>query len=189
MKMQDMLFAGFGGQGVLSMGQFLCYAAMAEGKEVSWVPSYGPEMRGGTANCMVVVANEAVDCPVFGSPDAGIMMNGPALDKFEKTIRPGGILIYNSSIIDRSVSRTDISVYPVPANDIATSLGRGQVANMVALGALLKLTPIVKVESILNVLKKNFPESKQHLLTLNLRAMEAGAESVSRDYVCERMAG
>lgn len=178
MRIQEILLAGFGGQGVLSMGQFLCYAGMLENKEVSWVPSYGPEMRGGTANCMVIVSDRQIDSPVFEQCDAAVLMNGPSYDRFEKKVRPGGIILYNSSLIESRNRRSDVTVIGVPANDIAISRGSSQVANMVMIGALLELVPIVTIDSVLECLRKVLPASRHHLLPLNREAMEAGAEHI-----------
>lgn len=188
MRIQEVLLAGFGGQGVLSMGQFLCYAGMLEKKEVSWVPSYGPEMRGGTANCMVIVSDRQIDSPVFEVCDAAILMNGPSYDKFEKSVRPGGILLYNSSLIESRNRRSDITVIGIPANEIAGSLGGAQVANMVMIGALLELAPVVAIDSVLECLRKVLPASKHHLLPLNRQAMEAGAEFIKAQPEDEKLA-
>lgn len=177
-KVNTILLAGFGGQGVLSMGQFLAYAGMLEGKEVSWVPSYGPEMRGGTANCLITIGDEVIDSPIFDAPDNAVVMNRPSLDKFENRIRPGGILIADSSMIDRPVQRGDISSYAIPANEIANSLGNIKVANMVLLGALLELTGVVKRDSLIDCLQKVLSSSKQELLDVNRKALEKGADFV-----------
>jgi len=177
-KVNTILLAGFGGQGVLSMGQFLAYAGMLEGKEVSWVPSYGPEMRGGTANCLITIGDEEIDSPVFDTPDNAIVMNRPSLDKFENRIRSGGVLIADSSMVDRSVQRGDIRSYAIPANEIANSLGNIKVANMVLLGALLELTSVVKRDSLIDCLQKVLSPSKQQLLDVNKKALEKGADFV-----------
>ena len=189
MSVKEVLLAGFGGQGVLSMGQFLCYAGMLEEREVSWVPSYGPEMRGGTANCMVIVSDHPIDSPVLDACDAAILMNGPSYDKFEKTARPGGILLFNSSLIESRNRRSDVTVIGVPANEIATSLGSGQVANMVMIGALLELSSVVSIDSVLECLRKVLPSSKHHLLPLNRQAMEAGGQYVRSQPGEEQLAG
>jgi 2-oxoglutarate ferredoxin oxidoreductase subunit gamma len=177
-KVSTILLAGFGGQGVLSMGQFLAYAGMLEGKEVSWVPAYGPEMRGGTANCLITIADEEIDSPVFEFPDAVIAMNRPSLDKFEKKVGSGGILITNSSMIDRKVEREDLQLIEIPANELANSLGNIKVANMIMVGALLELTGIVRVDSVLECLQKVLSNSNEKLITINRRALELGAECV-----------
>jgi len=174
--MLDVIMAGFGGQGVMLMGQLLTYAGMVENKQVSWMPSYGPEMRGGTANCTVVVSDEPVGSPVVSQPAAVIAMNLPSLDKFEKSVKPGGVLIYNSSLIHKEPTRTDIKVIAVPANEIATELGNTRVANMVALGALLAATNAVSIASVETALKKALPAHRQDLLPLNLQAIARGGE-------------
>jgi len=169
------IMAGFGGQGVMSMGQVICYAGLDEGREVSWLPSYGPEMRGGTANCMVVVSDEPVVSPIVSRPDALIIMNRPSLDKFEPTLKPGGVLVLNTSMCDKEPSRRDIKVVKVPATDLASELGDIRVANMVALGAFLAVVPLVRQESVVEALRKNLPAHHQKLVPLNQRALEAGA--------------
>ncbi len=175
----DCIFAGFGGQGVMMMGQLLTYAAgMVEGRKVSYMPSYGPEMRGGTANCTVVISAEAVGSPVVTDPDAVVAMNQPSLAKFEPTLREGGVLIVNSSLIGVKAKRSDIKVHYVPANEIASELGNDRVANMVALGALIEATGIVKMDSIVESLKKALPPHRHNLIPLNRDALERGAASV-----------
>ena len=136
----EIIMAGFGGQGVMAMGKILVEAAMEEGKNVSWLPSYGPEMRGGTANCSVIVSDEPIGAPIVTEATAAIVMNRPSLDKFENDVIPGGALFINSSLIDKKASRDDIKVYYVPANDIANELGTDKVANIVMLGAYLQVS-------------------------------------------------
>ena len=172
--MHEMIFAGFGGQGVMLMGQLVAYAAMNRGKHVSWFPSYGPEMRGGTANCAVVVADEPVGSPVVAEPTALVVMNQPSLVKFLPSLRPGGVLVYNSSLIDLVPNRTDVITLAVPATEIANELGEVRVANMVALGALLGRTAVVDPEEVLTVLAKTLPKHRQELLPLNRAALERG---------------
>ncbi|SHH96758.1 2-oxoacid:acceptor oxidoreductase family protein [Sporanaerobacter acetigenes] len=172
------VFAGFGGQGVMAMGQLITYAGMIEDKNVSWLPSYGPEMRGGTANCGVVVADEPVGSPVVVDATSAVVMNKPSLDKFEKDIVPGGKLFINSSLIDKKATREDIDVYYIPVNEIAIELGNDKVANMVMLGAYLEATKLVKVESILEAFTKVFGESKARFLPLNEKAIKRGAEAI-----------
>ncbi|WP_077368663.1 2-oxoacid:acceptor oxidoreductase family protein [Anaerosalibacter sp. Marseille-P3206] len=172
------VFAGFGGQGVMAMGQLITYAGMIEDKNVSWLPSYGPEMRGGTANCAVVVSDEPVGSPVVVEATSAVVMNRPSLDKFENEILPEGKLFINSSLIEQKATRKDIDVYYIPVNDIAKDLGNDKVANMVMLGAYLEATKIVKVESVLEAFTKVFGESKAKLLPINKKALEKGAEAV-----------
>lgn len=177
---ERVIMAGFGGQGVMAMGQLLTYAGMLENKHVSWLPSYGPEMRGGTANCSVVVSTEEVGSPVVVNPTTAIVMNKPSLDKFESSIVKGGKLFINSSLVDRKSDRKDIEVYYIPANEIANQLGNMRVANMVMLGAYVEVSKTVSLESILQGFTKVFGEDKAHLLPLNKQALEKGAEVVKR---------
>lgn len=172
---EQIIIAGFGGQGVMSLGQMIAYAGMNEGREVSWLPSYGPEMRGGTANCQVVVSDEPVASPIVPVADALLALNRPSLDAFESRVRPGGRLFVNSSLIDRKASRDDIDVYYVPANELAARIGNARVAGMTVLGAYLAASRTVSAESVLESLKKVLGEKKAHLIPANRRAMEEGA--------------
>ena len=174
------IFAGFGGQGVLLIGKLVAYAGMDEGRNVSWLPSYGPEMRGGTANCSVVVSDDPIASPVLSMADCVIAMNTPSLDKFEANVLPGGKLFINSSIIDKKATRTDIDVYYVPCNYIADQLGNPKVLNMAMLGAYLEATKVVGVESVLQALLHSLGEKKAHLIPLNRQAIEMGAESIRK---------
>ena len=179
MSTARVICAGFGGQGVMSMGQLLTYAGMLEGKEVSWLPSYGPEMRGGTANCSVTVSSKPVGSPVIaGDATCAIVMNLPSLDKFESEVKPGGKILVNSSLIERKVERDDVDVYYIPANDIALKLGNPRVANMVMLGAYLKTEPTVEVDSVLEAFKKVFGPSKEKFVPLNKEALQKGSSSI-----------
>ena len=175
---ERLIIAGFGGQGVMAMGQLLTYAGMIEDKNVSWLPSYGPEMRGGTANCSVILSDEPVGSPVVTDSTASIVLNKPSLDKFENSVVPGGKLFINSSLIDKKSVRNDIDVYYIPANEIAMELGNDKVANMVMLGAFLEATKLVDIESILKAFTKVFGENKAHLVPLNKEALEKGAETI-----------
>ena len=171
--------AGFGGQGVMSMGQLLAYAGMIEDKHVSWLPSYGPEMRGGTANCGVTVSDEEIGSPIItNDADIAIVMNLPSLIKFEKDVKPGGKIFINSSLIEKKVERTDIEVYYIDANKIAADIGNIKAANLVMLGAVLKSTPIVDIESILEAFKKVFGPSKEKFIPQNREALIKGGESI-----------
>lgn len=174
---QEIIMAGFGGQGVMSMGQLLTYAGMMEGKEVSWMPSYGPEMRGGTANCTVIVSDKRIASPVTMDPDTSIVMNLPSLDKFAPIVKPGGVLIVNSSLIEKECDRDDIEIIKVPCNEIANELGNNRVANMVALGAYLQKTGLLPLESIIKAMKKVFA-GKEALIPINENALRRGAELV-----------
>lgn len=172
----EAIFAGFGGQGIMLMGQLLAYAGMYENKKVTYFPSYGPEMRGGTANCSVVVSDDPVASPVISEPDIVVAMNRPSLERFEKTVKPGGILLYNSSLIDIRPKRSDIKVIPVQANDIAVELGNSKVANMVMLGTIIKNTNVVSFDTIISLLQKTFSGKKQGLIAVNKAAIERGME-------------
>ena len=173
--LQEMVFAGFGGQGVLSLGTILAYAAMKEGKEVTWFPSYGPEMRGGTANCMVNISDEEISSPIVNDYDLAMVFNLPSLKKFESKVKPGGTLVWESSIIKEPPQRDDIKTYPLPAFQVAAEEFKNtKVMNMVALGALVKINGVVKKESIVQALRETLPERYHHLLPLNERAIETG---------------
>lgn len=173
---ERVIMAGFGGQGVMAIGQLLTYGGMVENKNVSWLPSYGPEMRGGTANCGVIISTEAVGSPVVVDSTAAIVMNKPSLEKFEDSILEGGKLFINSSLIDAKSNREDIEVYYIPANEVADQLGNSRVANMVMLGAYLEVSKIVEFESVLKGFTKVFGEKRAHLLPINKKALEKGAE-------------
>lgn len=176
---EKIICAGFGGQGVMSMGQLLTYAGMIENKKVSWLPSYGPEMRGGTANCNVIVSDTPIGSPIIAhNATAAIVMNLPSLVKFEADLEAGGRVLVNSSLIEKKVSRDDVEAFYIPANEIANEIGNSKVANMVMLGAYLELSKAVKVESIIEALRKVFGPSKEHLIPLNKEALLKGAEVV-----------
>lgn len=176
---EKVICAGFGGQGVMSMGQLLTYAGMLEGKEVSWLPSYGPEMRGGTANCSVMISETPIGSPIItDDATAAIVMNLPSLDKFEADVKPGGVIIVNSSLIEKKVTRTDVTAYYVAANEIAQELGNLKIANMVILGSYLALANPVQASSVIEALKKVLGPSKAHLIPINEEALKKGAEAV-----------
>ncbi len=179
----EIIIAGFGGQGVLFAGQVLAYAALDEGKEVTWIPSYGPEMRGGTANCTVIISDEEIGSPLVRSPRAAIVLNLPSLDKYEPLVTPGGVLIANASLINRGPQRTDITTVFIPANEIAESLGNRRLLNMVALGALLSQLPVLSLEAIQAALKNHLPQRHQHLLPVNFQALQKGAEFAMQEAV------
>lgn len=174
---QGIRISGFGGQGVISAGILLAQAGLLENKNVSWFPAYGAEMRGGTANCSVVIASDEVSSPVVSRPDTVIVMNEPSLAKFEPLVRPGGLLIINSSLVNSRPKRTDIKVAYVPCNKIAEELGTTKIANMVALGAFAGLTGAVSVETIGQALGKVFKRAKPEMLELNVKALRKGAEA------------
>jgi 2-oxoglutarate ferredoxin oxidoreductase subunit gamma len=175
---QEIIIAGFGGQGVLSMGQIIAYAAMEGNKEVSWMPSYGPEMRGGTANCTVIVSDSRISSPIVTKFDTAIVLNQPSIEKFENAVKPGGILIYEKSTILRPPERKNIDVFAIPGLEEAQKLKSKQVANMVLLGAFLELRPIVKLEHIISALHNVLPPHRQHLIPVNEQALVRGKELV-----------
>jgi 2-oxoglutarate ferredoxin oxidoreductase subunit gamma len=171
----DVIMAGFGGQGILLIGKMLAYAGMNEGKEVSWLPSYGPEMRGGTCNCTVVISDRAVGSPVIQSPRAVLAMNLPSLDKFEPNLKTGGVLLVNTSLINRDVERDDVEVVNIPANEIANELGNPRGANMVALGAYVGATGAVTLDEVEKVLRETFA-AKPKVIEVNIAALQRGYE-------------
>lgn len=171
---EKMIFAGFGGQGVMFLGKMFAYAGMLEDKHVTWIPSYGPEMRGGTANCSVIVSDEEIGEPVVVKPTVLVAMNEPSLGRFLPSLQPGGLLVINSSLIDATPDRDDIRVLRIPANDLAREVGQAGVANVVVLGALLRHLDIVSKESIVEAIKKNSPAGRPEVLETNLRALQAG---------------
>jgi 2-oxoglutarate ferredoxin oxidoreductase subunit gamma len=172
--LEEIIIAGFGGQGVLSMGMLLAYAGMIENLNVAFLPSYGPEMRGGTANCNVVLSGDPVGSPVVDQADTLIVMNAPSLDKFEEHVRPGGIVLVNSSLIDRKVSRKDVKDYYFPVNEAANELGGSKVANIVMLGAYMAIKGFPQKSSILESFLKVFGENKKKFLPLNEQALLKG---------------
>ncbi len=175
---EAVLIAGFGGQGVLSTGQLLAEAGMNEGKHVAWIPSYGPEMRGGTANCGVTISDNPISSPVVTEPTSLIVMNRPSLEKFEKYVVKGGIILINSSLVDIKSTREDIQTYYIPANQIAEDLGSGKVANNVILGALIRLTEVVRPVAVEKSLRQVLPPHRHNMIPINLKALEAGADLV-----------
>ena len=174
MATYKLFFAGSGGQGVLTMGQMLTYAAMYADMNATWLPSYGTEMRGGTANCTVVISpDKPVSCPLIYEADDVVVMNLPSLIKFESLVKPGGNLFINSSMIEQKATRDDINVIYVPANDIALELGNARTANVVMLGALMSVSPVVPVEMVYKIMEKTFSGRKAHLLDINKTAFHA----------------
>jgi 2-oxoglutarate ferredoxin oxidoreductase subunit gamma len=171
----EVIFAGFGGQGVLFAGQMLAYAAMDAGKVVTWIPSYGPEMRGGTANCTVIVADEEIGSPLVRHPKGAVLMNLPSLDKYEAILNPGGVLVANASLINRPLQRADLEAVLLPANEIAETLGNKRLANVIMLGALLTRLPVLPLDALESALANHLPERHRKLLPLNLEALRQGA--------------
>ena len=175
-KEHEIICAGFGGQGVLSTGSIIAYSGMIEGKEVSWMPSYGPEMRGGTANCIVIVSDNRISSPIITKFDTAFVLNQPSLDKFENAVKPGGLLLYEQSTIIHPPTRDDIEVACIPAIEEADKLKSKQVANMIMVGAFLEKRPIVKMETIISTLKKVLPEHRHHMIPVNEQALNRGKE-------------
>lgn len=179
MSTERIIISGFGGQGVMSAGQLLTYAGMIEDRQVSWLPSYGPEMRGGAANCAIIISDFPVGSPIItNDATSAIIMNLPSLDKFEDSLVKDGVLIINSSLVGKKASRNDVRAYYIDATDIADKLGNVRVANMVLLGAYLEITNAVSVDSVLEAFKKVYGPGKEHLLPLNKKALEIGATEV-----------
>ncbi|MEG0773090.1 2-oxoacid:acceptor oxidoreductase family protein [Clostridium sp.] len=175
MASQEIIFAGFGGQGILSMGKFLAYAGMDANMNVSWLPSYGPEMRGGTANCSVILTDDQVGSPIVTMPTSVVVMNRPSLDKFEKDLVKGGLLIIDSDLVDREPVREDVEIIKIPAQTEAANLGSKQIANMVLLGALVAKTNIVSMDVLLQSLRDH---GKEKFFEVNRKALEVGASYV-----------
>lgn len=173
----EIVFSGFGGQGALFAGQILAFAAMDAGKQVTWVPSYGPEMRGGTANCQVIVADEEIGSPLTRTPTAAVIFNLPSMDKFEPQIVPGGVIVVNSSLVNRTVRRNDLKSFMIPAQELAEELGNRRLLNMVLLGALLEALPILPHGSIEKALEAHLPERHRKFLKGNIDALRKGAEA------------
>lgn len=173
--LHEIIMAGFGGQGILSLGQLLAYAGMLEDKHVAWIPSYGPEMRGGTANCGVTISSREISSPLIFEPTAAIIMNRPSLDKFESTVIPGGVILVNSSLVEKKVQRTDVKAYHIPATELAQELGNSRVAGMVILGTLLGLIKVISFNSVEESLRKVLPTNRHNLIPLNLQALSKGS--------------
>ena len=177
MKTTQILIAGFGGQGILFAGKFLAYKGLLEDLQVSWLPSYGPEMRGGTANCNVILSEEAVGSPIVTDPDVLIAMNLPSLEKYESTVVPGGQIYVDSTLISQKVERSDVQVYYIPATKMANDAGVPTLANMVMMGCVLKNNPELTFDGTAETMQKLVPAKKANLVELNMKALEAG-----RDY-------
>lgn len=172
---EEFVFAGFGGQGVMFAGQLLAYAAMDEGLEVTWMPSYGPEMRGGTAHCYVIISSKPIGSPLVNRPKTAVVFNVPSFDRYEPLVAPGGLLAYNQSLIDRQTQRQDIAVLPVPASALADTLGDLRLMNVVMLGALLAARPVLPLSALRRALEQHMPAHRRRLLAQNLAALERGA--------------
>jgi len=177
---EEIIIAGFGGQGVLSMGKIMAYSGMLQGMEVSWMPSYGPEMRGGTANVNVILSDERISSPILRNFDTAIILNQQSMDKFEHTVKPGGMLIYDGNGITRHPERKDIEIYRIEAAEEAVKMKMQKVFNMIVLGGFLKVKPILKTENVLKGLKKSLPERYHHLIPLNEEAIKRGMEIIQK---------
>jgi 2-oxoglutarate ferredoxin oxidoreductase subunit gamma len=175
----EIIISGFGGQGVLFAGQLLAYAGMGEGKQVTWIPSYGPEMRGGTANCTVIISDEEIGSPFVQNPTAVVAMNLPSLIKYEKVVKPGGILVINTSMINQLPARKDIKVISIPGNDISEKIGDRRMTNMVLIGGLIANLPVLPLESLEKALAEHLPARHQRLLPFNYQALRQGATHIA----------
>lgn len=178
----EFLFAGFGGQGVMFAGQLLAYAAMDAGQEVTWIPSYGPEMRGGTAHCFVVMSDQPIGSPIVKFPKAALVFNRPSFEKYEPLVAPGGLLAVNSSLIPDHSERTDITVLEVPATSTADELGSLRVANLVMLGAALAVQPVLSLDALKHALEEHIPAHHRNMLAMNFEAVDRGA-AIAREQV------
>ena len=175
---KEVIISGFGGQGVLSMGKILAYSGLMENKQVTWMPAYGPEQRGGTANVTVIVSDEKISSPILSTYDVAVVLNQPSLEKFESKVKPGGILIYDSYGIIKPPTRKDITVYRIDAMDKAAELKNGKIFNMIVLGGLLRVCPIISSEGVEKALYKTLPERHHALIPLNMTALEEGGKII-----------
>jgi len=171
---EEIIIAGFGGQGVLSMGQILCYSGVMQNLEVSWMPSYGPEMRGGTANCTAIISDNEISSPVLNAYDTAIVLNQPSMDKFEPTVKPGGFLIYESNGMTRKPLRSDINIYVIDAYEESVKMKNTRVFNMIVIGGFLKIKPILQMDNVIKGLQKVLPERYHHLIPINEEAIKCG---------------
>lgn len=176
---EEILIAGFGGQGVLSMGKIMAYSGMMQDMEVSWMPSYGPEMRGGTANVIVILSSERISSPIIRHFDTAIILNQQSMDKFEQAVKPGGVLIYDSNGITRHPGRKDISVYRIDAAEEAAKLNSPKTFNMIVLGGFLRIKPVIKLENVIAGLKKSLPERYHKMIPENERSLKRGGEIIT----------
>ncbi len=177
---EEIIIAGFGGQGVLSMGKILAYSGVMQNQEVSWMPAYGPEMRGGTANVTVILSDEKVSSPILHEYDTAIVLNQQSMNKFEKAVKPGGILLFDPNGITTPPTRTDINIYKIEGTAEAANMGNPKTFNMIILGAYLKLKPIIKMENVEKGLQNSLPERHHKLIPLNLKAIDMGMEKVEK---------
>ena len=181
--LEELIIAGFGGQGVLSMGMTLAYGGMIEEKEITWMSSYGPEMRGGTANCIAIISDNKISSPIISTFDSAIVLNQPSIDKFESKVKPGGLLLYESTNISKKSTRTDIEIIGIAAATEAVNMKNSKILNMIMLGAYLERKPVVKIKSIMEALKKVLPERYHNLLPINEAALNRGAELVEKEMI------
>lgn len=177
---EEIIIAGFGGQGVLSMGKIMAYSGLMQDMEVSWMPSYGPEMRGGTANVIVIISNERISSPIIKKFDTAIILNQQSMDKFENSVKPGGVLIYDGNGITRHPDRVDINIYRVDAAEEASRMNSQKTFNMIVLGGFLKIKPIIKLENVIKGLKKSLPQRYHNLIPMNEKALERGKEIIRK---------
>ena len=175
---EEIIIAGFGGQGVLSMGKILAYSGIMQDQEVSWMPSYGPEMRGGTANVTVILSDDRISSPYLKLFDTAIILNQQSMDKFEESVKPGGVLLYDPNGISHHPTRKDIKIYQIEGNRLATEMGNKKIFNMIVLGGFLKIKPIVKLENVIEGLRKSLPERYHDLIPLNKKAITMGTKNV-----------
>ncbi len=178
----SIIISGFGGQGVLFAGQLLAYAGMDAGKHVTWIPSYGPEMRGGTAHCVIIISDDAIGAPIVTRPDIAVALNQPSFDKYEPLVKPGGLLVINSSLIAAESLREDIEIVYVAANAIAEEWGTAKMMNMAALGAMLAGRPVLPLDIVKKALMEHLPAGKQHLVEANLKVIEHGSQIVQTSH-------
>ncbi len=178
----SIIISGFGGQGVLFAGQLLAYAGMDAGKHVTWIPSYGPEMRGGTAHCVIIISDDAIGAPIVTRPDIAVALNQPSFDKYEPLVKPGGLLVINSSLITAESLREDIEIVYVAANAIAEEWGTAKMMNMAALGAMLAGRPVLPLDIVKKALMEHLPAGKQHLVEANLKVIEHGSQIVQTSH-------
>lgn len=177
---EEIIIAGFGGQGVLSMGKILAYSGVMQNQEVSWMPSYGPEMRGGTANVTVIISDERISSPVIQEFDTAIILNQQSLDKFEKSVKPGGLLLFDPNGITRPPQRKDIEIYSIEGAEEAAKMGNPKTFNMIVMGAYIKVRPIVKMENVQRGLEKSLPERHHKLIPMNLDAIKVGMDKITK---------
>lgn len=183
--LQEIVISGFGGQGVLSMGKILAYSGIMENKEVSWFPAYGPEQRGGTANVTVIISDKPISSPIVNKYDVAIVLNQPSLDKFEERVKPGGVLIYDDYGIRHKATRKDINIYRIKAMDESLKMNNTIVFNMIVLGGLLKISPMVELKNVMEGLKKSLPERHHKLLPMNEQAIIRGMEIIELEQKAE----